>query len=66
MLKAPSASKHGRHKRREVLMFTAIGRVVVVGLAVLTLAAAMGGIAASAGAQTHVKRASADAVRPHA
>lgn len=47
-------------------MFTAIGRVVVVGLAVLTLAAAMGGIAASAGAQTHVKRASADAVRPHA
>ena len=33
---------------------------------VLTLAAAMSGIAASAGAQTHVKRASADAVRPHA
>lgn len=47
-------------------MFTAFCRVVVVGLAVLTLAAAMSGIAASAGAQTHVKRASADAVRPHA
>ena len=46
-------------------MSTAFGRVVLVGVAVLTLAAAMGGIVASAGARTHVERASADALRTH-
>ena len=47
-------------------MSTTFGRVVVVGLAVLTLAAVTGGIAASAGAQTHLKHASTDAVHSHA
>ena len=46
-------------------MSTGFGRVVVVGVAVLTLMAVTGGIAASAGAQTHVKGASADAVQTH-
>jgi hypothetical protein len=46
-------------------MSPVFGRVVVVGLAVFTLMAAMGGIAASAGAQTHVKRASANALQTH-
>jgi hypothetical protein len=44
-------------------MSTTFGRVAVVGLAVLTLMATMGGIAAGAGAQTHVKRA--DALQTH-
>jgi hypothetical protein len=43
-------------------MSTTFGRVVVVALAVLTLMAVIGGIAASAGAEPPVKRASPDAL----